>query len=81
MKEMFYNIKNGELPVPGSKVFIRLDEEATRGYAYPEASIVSVQTWRDGHIHFIKDSGEQYMEFFPQYIKDWCYLSDLMKLH
>lgn len=47
----------------------------------PEASIVSVQTWRDGHIHFIEDSGEQYMEFFPQYIKDWCYLSDLMKLH
>lgn len=44
MKEMFHNIKNGELPVPGSKVFIRLDEEATRGYAYPEASIVSVQT-------------------------------------
>ncbi len=33
MKEMFHNIKNGELPVPGSKVFIRLDEEATRGYA------------------------------------------------
>ena len=32
-------------------------------------------------IHFIEDSGEQYMEFFPQYIKDWCYLSDLMKLH
>lgn len=64
MKEMFHNIKNGELPVPGSKVFIRLDEEATRGYAYPEASIVSVQTWRDGHIHFIEDSGEQYMEFF-----------------
>lgn len=31
--------------------------------------------------HFIEDSGEQYMEFFPQYIKDWCYLSDLMKLH
>ena len=44
MKEMFHNIKNGELPVPGSKVFIRLDEETTRGYAYPEASIVSVQT-------------------------------------
>ena len=32
MKEMFHNIKNGELPVPGSKVFIRLDEETTRGY-------------------------------------------------
>lgn len=81
MKEMFHNIENGELPVPGSKVFIRLNEETTRRYAYPEASIVSVQTWRDGHIHFIEDSGEQYMEFFPQYIKDWCYLSDLMKLH
>lgn len=80
MEKMFYNIKDGWFPVPGSMVFIRLDEEATSGYAYPEAYVVSVETWRDGHIHFVEASGEQYMEFFPQYIKDWCYLSDLMKL-
>lgn len=64
MKEMFHNIKNGELPVPGSKVFIRLDEEATRGYAYPEASIVSVQTWRDGHIHLSKTLASSTWSFF-----------------
>lgn len=81
MKEMVHNIKNGELPVPGSKVFIRLDEEATCGYAYPEAYVVSVETWCDEHIHFVEASGEQYMEFFPEYIKDWCYLSELLKLN
>ena len=62
-------------------IVIDMQNDFVTGSLGSEASIVSVQTWRDGHIHFIEDSGEQYMEFFPQYIKDWCYLSDLMKLH
>lgn len=74
----FHNIKDGELPMPGTTVFIRFNEEATRGYAYPEAYVVSVETWRDGHVHFIEASGEHNLEFLPQYIKDWCYLMDLL---
>lgn len=62
-------------------IVVDMQNDFVTGPLGSEASIVSVQTWRDGHIHFIEDSGEQYMEFFPQYIKDWCYLSDLMKLH
>lgn len=81
MEKMFYSVKDGELPVPGSTILIRLTEEAIDGYNYPEAYVVVVEVWQDGHIHFIEAAGERYMEFFPEHIKDWSYLSDLMKLH
>lgn len=81
MENIFYSFKNGEFPVPGSRVFIRLTEEAIQEQDCPEAYVVSVETWQDGHLHFIEAAGEGYAEFCPKYIKDWCYLSDLMKLH
>ena len=66
---------------PFPKVFIRLSEEAIQEQDCPEAYVVSVETWQDGHLHFIEAAGEEYTEFHPKYIKDWCYLFELLKLN
>ena len=57
MENIFYSFKNGEFPVPGSKVFIRFTKEAIQEQDCPEAYVVSVETWQDGHLHFIEAAG------------------------